>query len=63
MSRSRRKADQRSRHGGRRGVTLIEGILYLSLAAGMLTFVAQIARDQSERTREKAAAADLALML
>jgi len=63
MSRSRRKAGPISRQGGRRGVTLIEGILYLSLAAGMLAFVAQIARDQSERTREKAAAADLALML
>ncbi len=63
MFRSGRKATPMPRRGGRRGVTLIEGILYLSLAAGMLAFIGQIARDQTDRTQEKVAAADLALML
>lgn len=54
---------RRLRLGGRRGVTLVEGILYLSIAAGVLSFTGQILRDQTQRTQEKAAAADLALML
>ncbi len=47
----------------RRGVTLVEGILYLTLAAGLLAFSVRLVREQTDAQQERIAGANLALVL
>lgn len=46
-----------------RGITLIEGVLYLTLAGGLLAFTGQLLFDEARRREEIIAAADFKLVL
>jgi hypothetical protein len=54
---------QQGRNARQRGVTLVEGILYLALAAGLLAFSVRLVQEQTDAQQERIAGANLALVL